>query len=97
MTDTLAGTAAVIVAGFAAAMMFPIGQPLGRVLVVAVAAGLISVPATDWRAGAAVTVLAILVFVGFLTHRYGTLTGDPAPWSCTPVIGFAALAGRAAR
>jgi hypothetical protein len=96
--ELVAGTAAaVVVAGFAAAALFPAPGPAGRVVVMAVAVGLCAAVATDWRAAAGVAVLAALVFVGFLTHRYGVLTGDPSPWSRTPLLGLATVLGRGYR
>jgi hypothetical protein len=92
--ELVAGTAAVIVSGFVAAALFPGAEPAGRVVVMAVAVGLFAALTTDWRAGAGVAVIAALVFVGFLTHKYAVLTGDPTPWSFTPLIGLAALLGR---
>lgn len=95
--ETVAGTAALIVTAFAAAVMFPAAEPAARVLVVAVTVGVLSARFTDWRACAGVAVIAALVFVGFLAHQYGVLTGEPTPWSFTPLIGFAALLGRGYR
>ena len=95
--ELVAGTAAVVVAGFAAVALLPAPGPFGRLAVLAVAVGLVAAVATDWRAAAGVAAVAALVFVGFLTHRYGVLTGDPAPWSCTPLLGFATVLGRGYR
>jgi hypothetical protein len=92
--ELVAGTAAVIVAGFVAAELFPGAEPAGRVVVMALAVGLFAALTTDRRASAGVAVIAALVFVGFLTHKYAVLTGDPAPWPFTPLIGLAALLGR---
>ena len=92
-----AGTAAIVVAGFAAATLFPPGEPAGRALIMAIVVGVLCALFTAWRACAGIAVVAVLVFVGFLTHRYGTLTGAPAPWSYTPVFGFAVLVGRGYR
>ncbi|MFD0522199.1 hypothetical protein [Paractinoplanes durhamensis] len=88
-----AGAAAVIAAAFIAAAAFGWAEPAARVLTMAVAAGLVAAVLTDWRARAAVAALAALIFVGFLAHRFGQLSGDPAPWRYTPVIGLAALLG----
>jgi hypothetical protein len=95
--ETVAGVTAVVAAGFAAAAVFPSADSEARVVLVALAAGVLSALLTDWRACTAVTVIAALVFVGFLTHRYGTLTGNPGPWSFTPLIGLGALTGRGYR
>lgn len=92
-----AGTAAIIVGGFAAATLFHPAEPAGRALVMAVVVGVLCVLFTDWRACAGIAVIAVLVFVGFLTHQYGTLTGAPTPWSYSPVFGFAMLVGRGYR
>jgi hypothetical protein len=92
--ELVAGTAAVIVAGFVAAVLFPGAEPAGRVVVMALAVGLFAALTTDWRASVGVAVIAALLFVGFLTHKYAVLTGDPAPWSFAPLIGLATLLGR---
>jgi hypothetical protein len=91
--ELVAGTAAIVVMAFAAAAMFSLGQPAGRVVIMAVAVGVLSALFTDWRAVAGIAVVASLVFVGFLTHQDAVLTGDPAPWFFTPLIGLAALLG----
>jgi hypothetical protein len=95
--ELVAGTAAVVVAGFAAVALFPAPGAAGRLVVLAVAVGLVAAVCTDWRAAAGVAAVAALVFVGFLTHRYGVLTGDPTPWSFTPLLGFATVLGRGYR
>jgi hypothetical protein len=95
--ELVAGTVAVVVAGFVAVALFPAPGLAGRLVVTAITVGLFAAMATDWRAAAGVAVLAALVFVGFLTHRYGVLTGDPMPWSVTPLLGFAMLLGRGYR
>jgi hypothetical protein len=92
--ELAAGTVAVIAAGFVAVMMLPGAEPVGRAVVTAVTVGFIAAVCTDWRASAGVAVAAMLIFVGFLTHQYGMLTGDPAPWAFTPMIVAAALLGR---
>jgi hypothetical protein len=91
-----AGCGAVVVAALAAALLAP--QDLAaRALVVALTAGFTSVLIADWRACAGVTVFAGLVFVGFLAHRYGDLTGDASAWTYTIIIVLAALLGRGQR
>jgi hypothetical protein len=49
-----AGTAAIVVGGFAAAMLFHPAEPAGRALVMAVVVGVLCVRFTDWRACAGV-------------------------------------------
>lgn len=95
--EVAAGTAAITVAGFAAAVLFPPAEPAGRVLVVAITVGVLSVVFSNWRACLTVAVIAALVFVGFLAHQYGVLTGDATAWSFTALIGFAVLIGRGYR
>ncbi|MEU4160490.1 hypothetical protein [Actinoplanes sp. NPDC026670] len=67
-----------------------------RLLVMAVVVGALAATITDWRAVVAVTVFAALVYVGFLTHMYGDLTGS-AGWPNTIALAFAAFLGRGQR
>jgi hypothetical protein len=59
--------------------------------------GVVAAVLTDWRACAGAAVLAALIYVGFLVHRDGVLTGDAAAWPYTIMIGLAAVLGRGAR
>ena len=95
--ELAAGCAAVIVAAFAAAAAFGHAEQAGRVLIMAVTAGLLAAVLRDWRACTGVVTFAALVYVGFLAHRSGQLSGDPAPWPHTLVFVFAALLGRVRR
>jgi hypothetical protein len=94
LAATMAG---LVLAALAAAALFPGADPIARVLWMAVAAGLLAAWVGDGRVAVAVAVAAALLFVGFLTHRYGDLLGDLTPWSYAPVIGSAVLLGRAGR
>ena len=91
------GCAVVIAAALAAAAMFAPAELGARLLVVAAAAGVLARFLIDWRACAGVTVFAALVFVGFLAHQAGDLTGDLTPWPYTIAIGLAAVLGRGQR
>jgi hypothetical protein len=91
------GSAAVVVAALAAAAFMPPGHVGARSLVMAVTVGVLAATLTDWRACAGVAVLAALIFVGFLAHRDGVLTGDPSAWPYTIMIGLAAVLGRGER
>jgi hypothetical protein len=92
--ELAAGCAAVVVAAFAAVAAFGPAEPAARAVVLAVAVGVLAAVLRDGRALAGVTVIAALVFVGFLAHRAGQLTGDPAAWRYTLILGGAALLGR---
>ena len=92
-----AGCVAVVAAAFVAAAMFGPAEQVDRAVLMAICAAGLAVALRDWRAVAGVTVIAALVFVGFLAHQAGQLTGDPAPWRYTLIIGFAALLGRGQR
>jgi len=94
----LAGGCAVVVAAalVAAAVVAP-GHFAPRVLIMAIAVGVVTAVLADWRACAGVAVVAALIFVGFLVHRDGDLTGSAGAWPYTLVIGLAALLGRSAR
>src|SRR6266511_4155819 len=91
------GSAAVVVAALAAAAFMPPGHVGARSLVMAVTVGVLAATLTDWRACAGIAVLAALIFVGFLAHRDGVLTGDPSAWPYTIMIGLAAVFGRGRR
>jgi hypothetical protein len=95
--DPLVGWAGVIVAAFAAAILFRPAEQVDRAVVMAIGVAVLAAALRDWRVTAGITVLAALVFVGFLAHRAGQLTGDPAPWRYTLFIGAAAVAGRSGR
>jgi MFS family permease len=88
------GCVAVVVAAFTAAALFSPAEQVARAAVVAVGVAGLAVVLRDWRAWAGGTVFAALVFVGFLAHQAGQLTGDAAPWRYTLIIGFGALLGR---
>jgi hypothetical protein len=62
------------------------------VVVAALAAVLV-----DGRAALGVAVVAALIFVGFLAHRDGVLTGGASVWPYTIIIGLGALLGRSHR
>jgi hypothetical protein len=95
--ELAAGCVAVVVAAFVAAAAFGPAEPVDRAVVMAIAVALLATVLRDWRACAGVTVLAALVFVGFLAHQAGQLTGDPTPWRYTLILGSAALLGRGPR
>jgi hypothetical protein len=92
--DLAVGWAGVVVAAFTAAILFGPADLVARAVVMAIGAAVLAAVLRDWRSAAGITVLAALVFVGFLAHRAGQLTGDPAPWRYTLVIGVAAVLGR---
>jgi hypothetical protein len=89
------GCVAVIGAAFLAAAV--ITDMRGRLLVLALAAGVIAARTVDWRACLGSTAFAALVYVGFLAGHQGVLTGDAPAWAYTLVIGVAALVGRGQR
>jgi hypothetical protein len=95
--ELAAGCVAVVAVAFAAAALFGPAEQTDRAVVMAIGAGVLAAMLRDWRALAGVTVIAALVFVGFLAHQAGQLTGDPAAWRNTLIIGFAALLGRGPR
>jgi hypothetical protein len=89
------GCVAVIGAAFLAAAVTT--DMRGRLLVLALAAGVIAARTVDWRACLGSTAFAALVYVGFLAGHQGTLTGDAPAWAYTLVIGLAVLLGRGQR
>ena len=88
----------VVVAGtaLATAGLVPPGDLNGRVAAMAAVVAVMAVVLRDVRACLGVTAVAALIFVGFLDHRYGVLTGTSA-WSYTIPIVLAAVLGRALR
>ena len=91
--ELAAGIAGIVVAGFAASVLFPSTSPAGRVLIMSVVCGVLVALFTDWRARAGVTVGAVVVFVGFGAPDSGAMTTDGAPWSYTPSFALAVLLG----
>ena len=87
----LVGTALVTAAVVAPAQLG------ARVTAMAVVTGVLAAVLRDWRACAGVTAVAALIFVGFLAHRDGILTGNPSAWDFTLAIGVAAVLGRGLR
>ncbi len=92
-----AGCVGVVAAAFGVATAVAPHDVAARAVVMAVVAGVAATLIADWRACLGVTVFAALVFVGFLAHRYGDLTGDDSAWPYTILIGFAAVLGRGQR
>ncbi|WP_405090236.1 hypothetical protein OG767_21555 [Micromonospora sp. NBC_01392] len=82
-----------VAAALLAAAVFPPSEAPGRMLVMAVAAGVFASAVADLRAVAAVTVLGMATFVGFLANRFGDLTATADAWSYAVVIGFAGALG----
>jgi hypothetical protein len=68
-----------------------------RAQVFGIVVGVSAAVIRDWRHSAGVAVFGVLVFVGFLAHRYGDLTGDASAWRYTVLIAFAACLGRTVR
>jgi hypothetical protein len=93
----LAGCGAVIAVGMIVAGTLPAHDLMARAVLLASVAGAAAAMIERWWAAAGVTVFAALVFVGFLAHRYGVLTGDPSAWPDSAVIASAALLGQAGR
>ena len=94
------GCVALIGTAFVAAALFEpgsSGETGGRLLVIAVVTGVLAALLGDWRAWVGVTLVAALIFVGFLAGHAGDLTSDGSFWSHTLVIGLAALLGRGQR
>ena len=92
-----AGWVVMIIAALLAAAVFPQTEPPGRMLVMAVAAGVFASVVADWRAVAAVTALGMATFVGFLANQFGDLTATADAWTYAVVIGFAGALGSSYR
>lgn len=91
------GCVAVIGAAFVSAAAFPAAELGPRLLLMALAAGVLAAIVADWRACLGVTVFAALVYVGFLAGRDGDLIAHASVWSSTLLIGLAAALGRGQR
>jgi hypothetical protein len=87
--ELAAGTATIAVTAFGAPVLFPLAE--GRVLVISIVTGMLAALVTDWRARTGVTIASVMTLIVFVAP--GSLAGDSAPWSYTPLIGFAALLG----
>jgi hypothetical protein len=91
------GCVTVVAAALATAALFAPSQQDARLLAMAVTAGVLAAVLADWRACLGVTLVAALIFVGFLAGHAGDLTSDRSAWPYTLVIGLAALLGRGQR
>ena len=87
----------VVIAGFAAIVLFPPDQPPGRIVVLAVACGIVAAALTDWRSATGLILAAGFVFVVFLASQPDGQPDPPAPVSYTPLIGLAVLLGQGYR
>jgi len=91
------GFAVVVAAALVTAGMIPADERFARLAVMAAVTAVLTVVIGDARAAAGIAVVAALVFVGFLAHRFGVLTGDPRAWESALVIVLAAGLGRMIR
>jgi hypothetical protein len=91
------GCAAVVIVALVAAGLFAPGDLAGRAAAMAVAVGVLAAVLVDWRASAGVAVVAALIFVGFLAHRDGELTGSATAWPYAAAIGVTLILGRGGR
>lgn len=91
------GCVTVIGAACLAALAFRPGDTGARLLLMALAAGVLGAVLADWKACLGVTVFAVLVYVGFLADRDGDLLAHSSAWSYALLIGLAAVAGRGQR
>lgn len=89
LRDVVIGVAAVVIAALLDVVLYPGGEPVGRVLVMAVACGALGVLLTDRRAVAITVVFAATVFVVVLASH--VVTGQAVPY--TPVLALAAMLG----
>jgi hypothetical protein len=87
------GCVAVVLVALGTAALFGPGDLAGRAAAMAVAVGVLAAVLVDWRASAGVAVVAALIFVGFLAHRDGDLTGSATAWPYAAVIGLALVLG----
>ncbi|MEU8285524.1 hypothetical protein AB0C01_14410 [Micromonospora sp. NPDC048905] len=88
--ELVAGAAGVVVAAFAAAVVFSAEEPVGRVMVMAAACGLLAASLCDWRATLVTAAMAAGVFVGVLADG---APPTPAPQGFTPIFVVAVVLG----
>lgn len=91
------GCVAVVAAALATAALFTPSEQAARLLAMSAAVGVLAAVLADWRACLGVTVVAALIFMGFLAGHAGDLTSDRSAWPYTLLIGLAALLGRVLR
>lgn len=91
------GCAGVVVAASAAAAFLGPHALGARALVIALVVAAATATVRDWRSCAGVAVFGALVYVGFLAHRDGDLTGDASAWAYTVLITVLAVSGRVMR
>jgi hypothetical protein len=91
------GCTAVVVAALVTAAVVAPGHEFVRAVLMAVAVGAVAAVLVDRRASAGAAVVAALIFVGFLAHRDGVLTGDASAWPYAIMIGLGVLPGRIER
>ena len=90
--ETIDGAATLVVACPIAVVVFPAAEPGGRVLVVAIACGVLAAILTGPWAIAVIAVCAALAFVLQLAQPAAEGSA-PGPWEFTPLIGLAVLLG----
>lgn len=88
--ELVVGLAGVVVAYFAAVVLSPDGDLRARVVVMAVACGVLAALLTDWRAVVVVAVVSVGVFVGVLADGVSASGGA---WGFTPLFVLAVLLG----
>jgi len=91
------GCVAVVAAAEAAAAFLGPHELGARALVIALVVGVSTATAPRLRDGAGVALFGALVYVGFLVHRDGVLTGDASAWRYTALVVFLAVLGRVVR
>src|SRR6185295_3914963 len=80
------GCVAVVAAAEAAAAFLGPHELGARALVIALVVGVSTATAPRLRDGAGVALFGALVYVGFLVHRDGVLTGDASAWRYTAIL-----------
>ncbi|WP_422735623.1 hypothetical protein ACN263_18385 [Micromonospora sp. WMMD729] len=88
--ELAAGGLGVVATSFLAVVLFPAEEPVGRVLVMATACGLLATSLRDWRAALVTATIAEGVFLTVLTDG---APPAPAPLGFTPVFVVAVVLG----
>jgi hypothetical protein len=89
----IAGSAIILVAGFATVMVFPGPEPTGRILTMTIVTGVLAAFAADWRACLGIMATSMLVFVDLPVLGFGVEPGGFAVWCYTPLLALATMLG----
>jgi hypothetical protein len=79
------------------AVVVPATEPVGRVLILAVAVAVLAARFTRWSAAVTTAVLAAVAFACWPAPQAGVTADSATAWAFTPVFGFALMVGHGYR